>query len=174
MKRTLALWKTTIFLAIAMPALTVLGDEPRFKLTRQSIDGGGVMRSDGGAFELSGTFGQPDVGGLSGGRFELNGGFWFELSPTDCDEDGAVDFLDLWRLMRCVTGPAEPVSVECRCLDVDASNTADLRDIAAFQRAFNDATAPHSEPGLTTVDGLVRFDDGSPGGFFIAEYIVLP
>ncbi len=162
MQPNLAIRTATIGLAIAMSALAVLGDEPRFKLTRQSIDGGGVMRSDGGAFELSGTFGQPDVGALSGGLFELNGGFWFELSPTDCNEDGAVDFLDLWRLMRCVSGPAESVAEECRCLDVDASDTADLRDIAALQRAFNDATAPTSQPGLTTVDGIVRFDDGSP------------
>jgi hypothetical protein len=39
-----------------------------------SIDGGGGT-SSGGAYTLTGTIGQPDAGKLSGGDFELTGGF---------------------------------------------------------------------------------------------------
>lgn len=39
-----------------------------------SIDGGGGT-SSGGGYTLTGTIGQPDAGKLSGGSFELTGGF---------------------------------------------------------------------------------------------------
>jgi hypothetical protein len=44
-----------------------------------TIDGGGEVFSIGGAFELSGTIGQPDAsraGVLRGGPYHLTGGFW--------------------------------------------------------------------------------------------------
>ena len=42
-----------------------------------SIDGGGAIASSGGQFELAGTVGQPEAGGImSGGEFELTTGFW--------------------------------------------------------------------------------------------------
>jgi len=157
-----ALIRAVFAFAVALPPFAAHGEEPLYQAARQSIDGGGAMRSTGGDLELSGTFGQPDVGILTGGNLEVSGGFWFAVSPTDCDEDGGVGFLDLWRLKECVTGPAAAASMACRCLDVNTSGTVDLRDMAAFQREFNDPAAPPSEPGLTTVDGFVRFDDGSP------------
>jgi hypothetical protein len=40
-----------------------------------SVDNGGGT-SLGGAYVLSGTIGQPDVGILSGGSYTLKGGFW--------------------------------------------------------------------------------------------------
>jgi hypothetical protein len=41
-----------------------------------TIDGGGAMQSTGGTYTLGGTIGQPDAGLLSGGSYELGGGFW--------------------------------------------------------------------------------------------------
>jgi hypothetical protein len=41
-----------------------------------SVDGGGATSSTGGDLEVTGTIGQPDAGVLSGGDFELVGGFW--------------------------------------------------------------------------------------------------
>ncbi len=120
------------------------------------------MRSTGGDFELSGTFSQPDAGVLTGGAFELSGGFWFGVSPTDCDEDGVVGFLDSWRFLRCVTGANGAVPADCVCLDVDRSGTVDLYDFAVLQAEVNDGTAPPSDPGFTTVDGFVRAEGGSP------------
>lgn len=40
-----------------------------------TIDGGGGT-SSGGAYALSGTLGQPDVGRATGGNYTLVGGFW--------------------------------------------------------------------------------------------------
>jgi len=128
----------TTCLALACGASAAANE---WELIRSTVDGGGVMRSTGGEFELSGTIGQPDAGVMQGGTFLLTGGFWFELVPTDCNEDGGVGFLDLRRLNECFTGPAEPVSPTCLCLDVDTSGTVDLRDAAVFQREFNDTTA---------------------------------
>jgi len=61
---------------LCVVATSVMGQN--YDLSWHSIDGGGVMRSTGGDFELSGTIGQPDAGVLVGGDFTLSGGFWFE------------------------------------------------------------------------------------------------
>lgn len=55
-----------------------------YELTWNTIDGGGVMFSTGGDFELSGTVGQPDAGTMSNGDIELTGGFWVGPS-AECD-----------------------------------------------------------------------------------------
>ena len=51
-----------------------------YDLSWNTIDGGGAMLTTGGAFQLSGTIGQPDAGSaaapLTGGAFQLVGGFW--------------------------------------------------------------------------------------------------
>ncbi len=41
-----------------------------------TIDGGGATFSIGGSYSLGGSIGQPDAGSLSGGSYQLNGGFW--------------------------------------------------------------------------------------------------
>ncbi len=40
-----------------------------------TIDGGGATFSTGGSYSLGATIGQPDAGLLSGGSYQLNGGF---------------------------------------------------------------------------------------------------
>ena len=107
----------------------------QFELTRQTIDSGGVMRSTGGNFELSGTIGQPDAGALTGGGFQLNGGFWFELAPTDCNDDGSVNLFDHGSFAQCLTGPDGGVTAGCECYDVDLGGAVDLRDFATAQTA---------------------------------------
>ncbi len=106
-----------------------------FEINWHTIDFGGVMRSTGGDFELSGTIGQPDAGALVGGNFELSGGFWFELAPTDCNDDGIVDLLDHDSFTGCLTGPEGGVPNGCECFDVDRNGAVDLRDFAAAQSA---------------------------------------
>ena len=44
-----------------------------------TIAGGGGT-STGGIYSVSGTFGQPDAGNLSGGNYSLAGGFWGLIS----------------------------------------------------------------------------------------------
>lgn len=106
-------------------------------MSRWTIDGGGVMHSAGGEYEVSGTIGQPDAGSLAGGQFELSGGFWFALTPTDCNEDGAANLLDHQSFEQCLSGPAGGVPAGCACFDVDASGTIDLRDFAVVQSYFH-------------------------------------
>lgn len=46
-----------------------------FTIPWWTVDNGGGT-SQGGAYSLSGTAGQPDAGSLSGGSYVLRGGFW--------------------------------------------------------------------------------------------------
>jgi hypothetical protein len=133
--------KTNLFIMFAI-ALAAAGIAPAwsqgpggFDLTWNTVDGGGVMRSTGGGFELSGTIGQVDAGRLAGGDFELTGGFWFEVSPGDCNEDGGVTLFDVADFSSCILGPYifdEPGPL-CECFDLDLSATIDLRDFAHLQ-----------------------------------------
>jgi hypothetical protein len=122
---------------LSATALAALAGGQPFDLSRFTIDGGGTMRSTGGNFELSGTIGQPDAGVLTGGTFQLTGGFWFEAPPGDCNNDGAANLLDVSPFEDCATGPGGPPAAgPCRCFDLDDSGRVDLRDFAAFQRRF--------------------------------------
>jgi len=83
-------------------AATALADP--FSLDWYSIDGGGNMWTTGGSYELSGTIGQADAGVLSGGGYEVSGGFWVDrlVAPPVCRGDlncdgtyGAGSFRDI-------------------------------------------------------------------------------
>lgn len=111
--------------------------EPGFEITRSSIDGGGVMKSTGGEFELSGTIGQPDAGVMSAGEFELTGGFWFALAPTDCNEDGLINADDYEIFAACMLGPNLGIDASpCSCFDVDGDGDITLSDFAVLQKNF--------------------------------------
>ena len=130
-------------LIAAVLAVVVLAQEPvmgppaEFDLSWHSIDGGGVMRSTGGDFELSGTIGQPDAGRMSGGTFEVTGGFWFEVAPSDCNEDGVVNTVDHGSFEDCLGGPAGSLISGCACFDVDGDSKITLEDFATLQEMFN-------------------------------------
>ncbi len=111
---------------------------PEYEITRSTIDGGGVMRSTGDDFELSGTIGQFDAGSaapkLTGGDFELTGGFWMQIPLGDCEDDGDVDLRDHRGFTDCATGPGGgPPSRECRCFDVNRDGQVDMADFAVIQ-----------------------------------------
>ena len=122
--------------------LALAGSEPMlggtdYDLSRNSIDGGGVMRSIGGDFELSSTIGQPDAGVVYGGDFQLTGGFWFESPPTDCNDDGIVSFLDHETFTACLSGPGGGIDASpCPCFDVDGDGDITLSDFAQLQAGF--------------------------------------
>jgi len=120
---------------LAMAPL-LLGGDP-FEISRSTIDGGGVMQSTGGEFELSGTIGQPDAGVLSGGDFQLTGGFWFELQPTDCNDDGIVSLLDHATFSACLSDPGGGiVASPCLCFDVNGDGDVTMNDYARLQSGF--------------------------------------
>ena len=119
---------TCSILIVCLTATTAIGEG--VDLSWHSIDGGGVMRSTGGDFELSGTIGQPDAGVLTGGNFGLSGGFWFELPTGDCDEDGVVRLMDYRFFAQCLTGPNGALLSDCECFDVHRNGSVDLHDFA--------------------------------------------
>lgn len=65
-----------------------------YEITAWTIDGGGIQNASGAGYTLSGTIGQPDAGPrLSGGSFDLEGGFWpAALATGGCDADLAAPF----------------------------------------------------------------------------------
>lgn len=133
---------TLALLAAVMGAKTGVGQTaggaPEFDLTWHTIDGGGIMRSTGGDFELSGTIGQHDAGRMAGGDFELTGGFWFEVLPSDCNEDGVISLLDYDTFETCLTGPGGgPLPGGCNCFDFDQDGVVTLADFATMQELFN-------------------------------------
>ncbi len=122
---------------VARWAIAIAAPEPDLDLSRSTIDGGGVMRSTGGDFELSGTVGQPDAGVTTAGGFELAGGFWFPVAPGDHDEDGLVALADYEAFERCMTGPGGGApQTGCEAFDVDRSGSVDLADVAVVQTMF--------------------------------------
>ena len=94
-------------LIVASALLIAAAASAQFDLSWRTIDGGGA-ESTGGGFALAGTIGQPDAGAMSGGDFELSGGFWPGASGSgdecvrdpewlcdgDVDGDGVVNPVD--------------------------------------------------------------------------------
>ena len=78
-----------ILLALVLAAVLVsttavgatLGGGGGYDLTWNTVDGGGYMFSAGGRYGLGGAAGQADAGSLSGGSYQLNGGFWAAEGP---------------------------------------------------------------------------------------------
>jgi hypothetical protein len=109
-----------------------------------TVDGGGTMASIGGAFELSGTIGQPDTDenlNMTGGPFTLTGGLWPGVRagvpwPGDCNDDGSVDIDDYAEIGNCQTGPGVVIDPACECADIDGDTDADLADFQIFQQEF--------------------------------------
>ena len=124
-------------ITFALAGIESIQGGPDYDLSRNSIDGGGVMRSTGEEYELSGTIGQPDAGVMEGGGFTLSGGFWFELVPTDCNEDGLISLFDHETFISCLLGPGGGIDAgPCPCFDVDRDSDITLNDYAQLQAEF--------------------------------------
>ena len=71
-------------IALVAVALLLTGSAPVVRAQRDSgytldwwtVDGGGRTEPDDAGCTLSGTIGQPDADGWSGGGYTLEGGFW--------------------------------------------------------------------------------------------------
>ncbi|MCH8242557.1 MAG: hypothetical protein IH897_08105 [Planctomycetes bacterium] len=127
----------TVLCMLTTTALLMAGGTPEFEMTRSTIDGGGVMRSTGEGYELSGSIGQPDAGTMTGGGFELAGGLWFGLAAGDCNEDGLVSLFDHETFTSCLLGPGGGIGASpCPCFDVDRDGDITLNDYAHLQAGF--------------------------------------
>jgi hypothetical protein len=110
----------------------------QFAIDWHTHDGGGAggtSSSVGGGYDLAGTIGQPDASSpaspMTGGAFQLVGGFWAATQvcycPGDMNGDGAKNGLDVTKFIGCVMSGGA-----CACADVDAANGVNLDDVAVF------------------------------------------
>ena len=117
-----------------------------FSMDWYTIDGGGGRTSDG-TFELNGTIGQPDAGPvMTGGNFELAGGFGvgqnhLPIILGDANDDGVLNNLDIaWFVLALV----DPSAYQAMFPDVDPDVVLDMNgdgvfnnlDIAGFVAAL--------------------------------------
>ena len=132
--------KLMLVVALGLISAAALTDD--FELDWFTIDGGGDMWTTGGDFELSGTIGQPDAGVMSGGEFELVGGFWagvaagpqFELGDLNCD--GTLDAFDIDPFVLALTDPTgyQAAYPDCDRMNADCNEDGviDAFDIDPF------------------------------------------
>ena len=130
--RTKSKIATLTILALCPPLRAQSGGG--FNLTWSTLDGGGGMNGTGGPFTLSGTIGQPDAASnptLTGGTFELTGGFWPVTQACFClgdmNHDGKKDGLDVQQFVACILAGGD-----CACADVDQVNGVTVADVAPF------------------------------------------
>ncbi|MBL9120589.1 MAG: hypothetical protein JNL80_11825 [Phycisphaerae bacterium] len=122
-------------LALAMTVAAQAEDE--FDCWWSSIDCGGGM-SSGGQFDLNGTIGQWDGGpankeSMTGGTFELIGGYWAEEAPSclgDFDGSGGISAPDIAILLGAWGGTG--------AADLDQNGTVGAPDLAILLGAWGD------------------------------------
>ena len=112
---------------------------PTFEIPWYSIDGGGGS-SDGGQYTVTGTIGQHDAGTMTGGGFEISGGFWAAAAlvqlPGDCEPDGDVDLDDYACFFACALGPGQGLLPDCEPFDLDDDGDVDIVDYSRFEIQF--------------------------------------
>jgi hypothetical protein len=127
--RHISTWLAGLMTCALAVGSAALADE--FTLDWRTVDGGGVIWTIGGNFELGGTIGQPDAGVMIGGTFELTGGFW-AVPPcwcmSDINNDGHRDGLDVQGFIDCILA----TGLNCACADLNKNGVLDMNDMSAF------------------------------------------
>jgi len=122
-----------LFAVWASPAAAQSGGP--YEIVSYTIDGGGTTSSTGGAFTLGGTIGQPDAGQtMTGGSFELTGGFWATVGVVTCSADftgdGSLDIFDVFAFLDAFNA-MDPSA------DFVVDGVFDIFDVFAYLNAFN-------------------------------------
>lgn len=113
-----------------------------FDQSWHTVDGGGQTFSTGGAFEVGSTVGQYDASGrLTGGAFEVIGGFWpgglpDESLPADMNCDGLINSFDIDGFVLALSNPAAYAATYPDCninnADVNGDGLVNSFDIDPF------------------------------------------
>lgn len=133
----------TVMLAMGGLACVASASAQSFDLDWRTIDGGGAMHSAGGSYSLGGTIGQADAGSfampLTGGNFELVGGFWPVAggsSPPctgDLNGDSSVSLADLSALLSHFGTLSGATLADG---DLDGDGDVDLSDLSTLLSNF--------------------------------------
>ena len=103
-----------------------------------TVDGGGGV-SMSGDVQLAGTIGQPDTAVLSSNNFVLAGGFWRVKGsppcPSDLNQDGVVNSIDLTLLLACFNMPADECPHKC---DINGDGQCNSIDLTLLLAKFNE------------------------------------
>jgi hypothetical protein len=129
MQRRATIAAAVLGLTLADRAPAQMG--PNLDLSWSTIDSGGGT-STGGIFTLTGTIGQPDAGTMSGGGFQLSGGFWAGGSPmcyADCNASGSLTIAD-FGCFQAKFAAGDPYA------DCNHSGSLTIADFGCFQAAF--------------------------------------
>lgn len=127
-----------MMVALTVFAATILIADT-YEISWHTIDGGGASEpgaSLGGVYALAGAIGQPDAGpssgSMTGGSFEVVGGFW-HASVLGCsclgdmNADGGRNGDDIQAFVNCVLADGA-----CACADLDGLNGVSLDDVPLF------------------------------------------
>ena len=124
----------TVWQTLLMAFLPIAAMAQPFTIDWTTIDGGGAASSTGGPFNLAGTIGQPDAQVapvMTGGTFELTGGFWPVANVCYCladmNHDGKKDGADVQKFVNCLLA-----GDDCSCADTDQANGVTPADVSAF------------------------------------------
>ncbi len=113
-----------VCLLMAFPAWGQTGED--YDLDRSTISGGGGT-SSGGDFTLKATIGQPDAGFMSGGDYEMLGGFLPGGPICFVDFEHFARFAEHWLATDC-----NELNSWCGGADLDQIDDVDLVDLNLF------------------------------------------
>ncbi len=109
----------------------------QFAIDWYTIDCGGGT-SAGGAFSVSGTIGQPDVGSQAGGAFQVSGGFWQGTSIAcyaNCDGSSTPPILNI-NDFQCFTNMYAAGNPYANCDGSISPPTLNVNDFQCFLNKF--------------------------------------
>ena len=137
-KRYLLRIATPLVLISVVAVLGQAFDGGALDLQWHTVDGGGGV-STGGGLQLAGTIGQPDTAVLSSNNFVLAGGFWLVKGsmpcPSDLNQDGVVNSIDLTLLLACFNMPADECPHKC---DINGDGQCNSIDLTLLLAKFNE------------------------------------
>ena len=112
-----------ITLLVMLVSSTALG---QYDISWHTINSGGGT-SSGGAYTLKGTIGQPEAGVMSGGKYELLGGFWPGGPLCTVNFYHFAIFAEHWLQVDCNAG-----NDWCGGADLDYLGDVDFNDVDLF------------------------------------------
>lgn len=153
-------------LVVLLPSIALAQSGNGYDLTWSTIDSGGEMFSAGNGYELGGTIGQADAGAMSGGAYELSGGFWVASAvdsglPCVTVQDCASDLPNnACNHATCPGGNCVYSCVRFGDVQTPPNGLVNLDDILCVLAGFaNFSTCINGDIHPCGGNGLVNLDD---------------